>query len=1061
MGEVWVADQLEPVRRRVALKLVKPGMDSRGVLARFEAERQALALMDHPNIAKVLDAGTTDGGRPYFVMELVKGTPITAFCDARRLTPRERLALFVPVCQAIQHAHQKGVVHRDVKPGNVLVALHDEVPVPKVIDFGVAKAVGQPLTERTVYTGFGTLVGTPAYMAPEQATFNQLDVDTRADVYALGVLLYELLTGGPPFEPERLRRAAFDEMLRLVREEEPPRPSHRLSTAEARATIAANRGTEAGRLARLVRGDLDWVVMKALEKDRARRYETASALGRDVQRFLADEPVEARPPSVRYRVRKFVRRNRGGVLAAGAVLLALVVGVVGTTWGLVRATDAEADARGEAAEKEKARKEAVEALGKVTAAEAEARAALGSERHALSIYGVALAEREWAAGNLRQADLALDGCPPETRRWEWHYLKRLAHPDRLRVVLPRPVARGGFSPDGRRFAGGGAVWDVETGREVAAFDPKTAQDVVFSPDGGRVVVVRPRGTTVHDAATGKEVARLAEVAARLPGTILGESARYAAAFSADGRRLAVTGPAAGQRLAVYDAATHEPVFRLDLAGARHYRHVALSPDGRQVAVSLGGAAVKGGPDGFEIQLKDGATGAAVRTLSGHPDRVTDLAYSPDGKHLASGGTEGTVRLWDPAAGEARHTLTGHAGPVLALRFGTDGRLLASAGQDGTVRLWEVATGREVSAYRGHQGSVHSVGFGAGGATVCSAGADGTLRVWDIGPANPRPLGVKVNAVLFAPGDRMATVTTARVPPPDPKGGAVGLATQVRLWDTRTFREPPAKDFPGGLLPVSHDRGRWLTVRRDAGALVAVDVETGRDDPALPPIRPGVELTPDWQRVVAAGVFHAGQQMSTGGILARDPGSGRLVVSEGKGTPVRAAFHPAGRHLLLFEADEPARWLDAETGREVCVLKGEPAPFAALALSPDGRYAASGSNTPNRPGVLRVWDLRDGAEAAPFDGHPDGIASLAFSPDGRRLASGSRDKSVKVWDTKTGRELLTLRGHAAAVRQVAFSPDGHFLVSVGVDGAVLVWDGRPWDESQGRVVDLSGGTRWGK
>jgi serine/threonine protein kinase len=234
MGEVWVADQLEPLRRRVALKVIKPGMDSRAVLARFEAERQALALMDHPNIARVLDAGTTDEGRPYFVMELVKGTPITQFCDERKLSPRQRLELFVPVCQAIQHAHQKGVIHRDIKPSNVLVALHDEKPVPKVIDFGVAKAVGQQLTEKTLYTGFGALVGTPAYMAPEQATFNQLDVDTRADVYALGVLLYELLAGSPPFEPERLKKAALDDVLRLVREEEPPLPSTRLSTSEAR-----------------------------------------------------------------------------------------------------------------------------------------------------------------------------------------------------------------------------------------------------------------------------------------------------------------------------------------------------------------------------------------------------------------------------------------------------------------------------------------------------------------------------------------------------------------------------------------------------------------------------------------------------------------------------------------------------------------------------------------------------------------------------------------------------------------------------------------------------------
>jgi eukaryotic-like serine/threonine-protein kinase len=345
MGEVWVADQLEPIRRRVALKVIKPGMDSRSVLARFEAERQALALMDHPNIAKVLDAGDTKAhgrtsvgfGRPYFVMELVKGVPITEFCDARKLTPRQRLELFVPVCQAIQHAHQKGIIHRDIKPSNVLVELHDYKPVPKVIDFGVAKAVGQQLTEKTIYTGFGALVGTPAYMAPEQASFNALDIDTRADVYALGVLLYELLAGSPPFEPERLKKAALDEVLRMVREEDPPRPSARVSTSETRASIAAVRQSDPVKLAKLVRGELDWIVMRALEKDRTRRYESANGLAKDVERYLSDEPVEACPPTFRYRMRKYARRNKGRVIAASVVSLALIVGLGGMIYGLVRA----------------------------------------------------------------------------------------------------------------------------------------------------------------------------------------------------------------------------------------------------------------------------------------------------------------------------------------------------------------------------------------------------------------------------------------------------------------------------------------------------------------------------------------------------------------------------------------------------------------------------------------------------------------------------------------------------------------------------------------------------
>jgi tetratricopeptide (TPR) repeat protein len=348
MGTVWEAEQTEPVRRPVAVKVIKPGMDSRSVLARFEAERQALALMDHPNIARVLDAGATPEGRPFFVMELVKGVPITRYCDDSRLTVRQRLELFVPVCRAVQHAHQKGVIHRDLKPSNVLVTAIDGAPVPKVIDFGVAKAAGQPLTERTLETGPGTVVGTPAYMSPEQAGLNRLDVDTRSDVYGLGALLYELLTGGPPFGREELERSGLLEALRAVREVEPDRPSARLAAADGLAALAASRGTEPRRLVAAVRGDLDWVVMKALEKDRDRRYDTAAALAADVRRNLADQPVLAGPPSAAYRLRKFVRRNRAAVLAVGLVLLALAGGVAGTVVGLVRARQAEAQARDDA-----------------------------------------------------------------------------------------------------------------------------------------------------------------------------------------------------------------------------------------------------------------------------------------------------------------------------------------------------------------------------------------------------------------------------------------------------------------------------------------------------------------------------------------------------------------------------------------------------------------------------------------------------------------------------------------------------------------------------------------
>lgn len=403
MGEVWVAKQTDPVKRNVALKLIRMGLDSKTMLSRFQQERQALAMMDHPNIARVLDGGLTPTGQPFFVMELVNGLPLLRFCDQARLTLEQRLELFVPICQAVQHAHQKGIVHRDLKPANILVTLIDSRPVPKVIDFGVAKAVAGKLTEKTIDTQFGAVIGTFEYMAPEQAGYAGEDVDTRADIYSLGVILYELLTGLKPHDASRLRQAAVAEVVRIIQEEEPSRPSTRLSTDEALPSLAALRQTEPKKLTALLRGELDWVVMKCLEKKRDRRYETASGLARDVQRYLADEPVEARPPSAGYRLRKFLKRNKGPVIAASLLLIALLGGILGTTWGLIEARQQEREAKhqellahAETLEKEKARQAEAEQRAVAEAQKVKAEQAAAGE----------MAAREQAQKRLRQIEKA-------------------------------------------------------------------------------------------------------------------------------------------------------------------------------------------------------------------------------------------------------------------------------------------------------------------------------------------------------------------------------------------------------------------------------------------------------------------------------------------------------------------------------------------------------------------------------------------------------------------------------------------------------------------------------
>ena len=1020
-GAVYLAEQEEPIVRQVALKVVRPGMEIDSVVARFEAERQSLALMDHPGIARVFDAGATESGSPYFVMEYVRGQAVTDFCDRRRLSIRERLVLFVEICRAVQHAHQKGVIHRDLKPPNVLVALVDGKPMPKVIDFGVAKAVGAKGFDQSL-TGAFQVVGTPEFMSPEQ-TAGSDDLDTRTDVYSLGVVLYSLLTGVSPYQAAT---GDFVDLARAIREDQPARPSIRVARlGPLLEEVSHDRRCPRDRFERTLRGDLDWIVMRAMEKDRARRYQSVDALASDVERYLADEPVDAGPPSAAYRLRKLYRRHRVAFLASAAALVVLIGALVLTALAALVAQRSRAE------------------MGRALA--------LAEQRGYVANIQLAQAALEDHDG--RMARRSLDAAPAARRGWEWAHLdgridRSLAvfdpgsakaddiflHPEGTHVAChwidgtiyvldgttAEVVARWNADESGGVAITGTAellvtgardgdirLWDWSGVRlgALAGHTDRVAQ-LHVGPRAERLYSCSWDGTVrVWDLETREVVAVLEHEAPVVPIAVSDDESRLVSATWA-------------QDLVLWDLATHERIAELRAARPE----TLLEPVARFRRARIGELAVSPDSTRFLAGARDGnvtlwslADGEKLWEYGGHRELIRELAWSPDGTRFATASWDRTATLWAADTLALVAVLRDHLRDVRHLTFSPDSRLLATASWDRSLKLHDARRGTTLATLLGHDDLIFEVGFltPLRLATYCE---DGTVRIWSLEEATRETLlwgDAFVTSVAFLDDD---TLLSGQLDGPS------------LLWDLREAPPTPR------ALEGADRAGRGILVQPSTDLLVTAGDRLRVWRASTRELLQELEIPEDVNRVALS---------TDGGRLAVSNKAGRIRVHDltaaapgadfqaHEGEVLGVAFLPDGR-LASAGDDRVLRiWSPEQVLLEERTVASRP---RAMALSPDGGVLALGKNDRE----VELIDVATLETRAILEGHGSFVDGVAWLPDGSRVISCGGDATVRIWDPTTGENLAALTEIDRTIYSVAVSPDGRRIAGSTAGGEIRIW-----------------------